>query len=209
MHAPYPHALHPHALHPHALRPHTLHPWCACSSTATRSTAASRDFAAAALLVSPFVPMLFQGEEWAASSPFYYFAQMESPELRAAIREGRRAEHALTGEVGPDPEDPSTRERSVLRWHERGEPAHAAMLDWYRALIAARRAHPELRDPSPASTQATRRRGLLEIRRGGLRLVCNLTEEVEAAELGDILLASAPLANRRELPPLTCALVRG
>jgi maltooligosyltrehalose trehalohydrolase len=165
--------------------------------------------AAAVLLVSPFVPMLFQGEEWAASSPFCYFAQMESPALRAAIRDGRRAEHAMTGEVGPDPEDPATRACSVLRWHERSEPAHAGMLDWYRALIAARRAHPELRDPSPGSTQATRRRGLLEIRRGGLRLVCNLTEEAEPAELGEIVLASAPLANHRELPPLACALVRG
>ncbi|HSS01755.1 MAG TPA: malto-oligosyltrehalose trehalohydrolase [Kofleriaceae bacterium] len=165
--------------------------------------------AAAILMVSPFVPMLFQGEEWAASAPFHYFAQMESPELRAAIREGRRAEHAMTGEVGLDPDDPATRERSVLPWHERSEPAHAAMLDWYRALIAARRTHPELRDPSPESTQATRRRGLLEIRRGGLRLVCNLTEQAEPAELGDIVLASVPLANQRELPPLACALVRG
>jgi maltooligosyltrehalose trehalohydrolase len=83
------------------------------------------------------------------------------------------------------------------------------MLDWYRQLIAARRSHPQLRDPSPASTQAARRRGLLEIRRGDLRLVCNLTEDVEPAELGDIVLASAPLANQRELPPLACALVRG
>jgi maltooligosyltrehalose trehalohydrolase len=166
---------------------------------------------AAILMVSPFVPMLFQGEEWAASAPFLYFVQMQSPELRAAIRDGRRAEHAIAGTSGvPDPDDPATRERSVLPWHERREPEHAAMLDWYRALIEARREHAELRDPSPAATRVTRQRGVIAIQRGALRLVCNLTDEPAAADLGDhVILASAALANQRELPPLACALVRG
>jgi maltooligosyltrehalose trehalohydrolase len=164
----------------------------------------------AILMVSPFVPMLFQGEEWAASAPFCYFVQMQSPELRAAIRAGRRAEHAKTGTgVAPDPDDPATRERSVLAWQERGEPEHAAMLDWYGALIQARRAHAELRDPSPAAIQVTRQRGVIAIQRGALRLVCNLTDEPAAADLGDVVLASVALANHRELPPLGCALVRG
>jgi maltooligosyltrehalose trehalohydrolase len=167
--------------------------------------------AAAILMVSPFVPMLFQGEEWAASSPFCYFVQMQSPELREAIRAGRRAEHAMNGSgVALSPDDPALRERSVLRWEERGEPAHAAMLAWYRDLIAARRAHADLRDPSPAATRVSQARGVIAIQRGALRLVCNLTEEPVSADLaGDVILASAALANQRELPPLAVALVRG
>jgi maltooligosyltrehalose trehalohydrolase len=166
--------------------------------------------AAAMLFASPFVPMLFQGEEWAASTPFCYFAQVESPELREAIRKGRAAEHAATGGAPPpDPADPATRDACVLRWTERHEPAHARMLAWYRSLIAARRAHPELRDPQPGATSVTRRGSLLTIQRGELALVCNLAGAPAAiAAPRELLLASIGLANARELPPLGCALMR-
>ena len=164
--------------------------------------------AAAMLFVSPFVPMLFQGEEWAASTPFCYFAELESAELRAAVREGRKAEHAAAGWSSPpiDPTDPTTRVRSVLRWAERVEPPHAKMLGWYRALAAARRTYPELRDPRPGSTRARRSGEVLEIDRGALTLVCNLGESPRRFT-GDIVLASTPLASN-ELPALACALVR-
>ena len=166
--------------------------------------------AAALLLVSPFVPMLFQGEEWAASTPFCYFADHESEELRRAVREGRRAEHAAAGWTGPeiDPVDPATRELATLRWDERGEPDHRAMLAWYRALITARRELSALRDPSPRSTRATFERGLLVVDRGALRLVCNLTGEPARSDLGDVVLASDDRASTRELPPWSCALSR-
>src|SRR5690606_29214744 len=64
--------------------------------------------AAAILFVSPFVPMVFQGEEWAASTPFCYFAELESAELREAVRRGRAAEHGGAGwdHPPPDPTDP-------------------------------------------------------------------------------------------------------
>lgn len=168
--------------------------------------------AAAILMVSPFVPMLFQGEEWAASTPFCYFADVESAELREAIRAGRRAEHAEYAETGgapPDPVDPATRELCVLRWQERSEPRHADMLAWYGALIGARRHHPELRDPAPASVDVIRRGDQLAIRRGGLVLVCNLGDGPAVLDVGgDIVLASTALASARELPPRSCALVR-
>ena len=107
--------------------------------------------------VSPFVPMVFQGEEWAASTPFCYFAELESEHANDA-----NWEHA------PDPTDPATRTASVLRWDERALPPHAEMLAWYRELIALRRAHPNLRDPSPSSTIVTTERDghLLHIGRG-------------------------------------------
>lgn len=164
--------------------------------------------AAALLLTSPFVPMLFQGEEWAASTPFYYFAQLESEELRRAVREGRRREHGHEGVTPPDPDDPATRDASVLRWQERGDAEHATMLAWYQSLIDARRAYPSLRDPGPTSTRFSEHDGLLTVERGDLALVCNVVEEVRRAELGEVLLASRGLANSRELPPLACALVR-
>ena len=100
---------------------------------------------AALLLTSPFVPLLFQGEEWSASTPFQYFTDHAS-ELGRAVSEGRRREFAAFGweaEV-PDPQDPGTFARSVLRWDEVTEPGHAEILDWYRELIALRRSRPEL-----------------------------------------------------------------
>lgn len=102
--------------------------------------------AAALLLTSPFVPLLFQGEEWGASSPFLYFTDHQDPGLARAVREGRRAEHAsVEGEV-PDPQDPQTWARSILDWSERERPPHLEVLGWYRALLTLRHALPELTD---------------------------------------------------------------
>jgi maltooligosyltrehalose trehalohydrolase len=168
--------------------------------------------AAGLLFASPFVPMLFQGEEWAASTPFCYFAQPESPELANAIREGRRKEHAASGwtSAAIDPIDPATRERCVLRWHERDTGGHRKMLAWYRALIAARHTHRELREAAPASTRATRDGDVLRVERGNLALVCNLSEQAVRTPLGDeIIAATDGLPSRSELPPLSCAIVAG
>ena len=105
--------------------------------------------AAALVLLGPSVPMLFQGEEWAASTPFQYFTDHDDPELGRAVTEGRRREFASFGwdpEEVPDPQDPETFRRSKLRWDEVAEPAHAEILEWHRRLIALRRATPELTD---------------------------------------------------------------
>jgi maltooligosyltrehalose trehalohydrolase len=103
--------------------------------------------AAALLLTAPFVPLLFQGEEWAASTPFQYFTDHEDPDLGRAVSEGRRHEFAAFGwrpEDVPDPQSPATFARSVLRWDEVADPGHADMLAWYRALIGLRRSIPGL-----------------------------------------------------------------
>lgn len=108
---------------------------------------------AALVLLGPFTPMLFMGEEWAASTPWQFFASFPDPELADAVRTGRRREFGRHGwgesEV-PDPMDPATVERSTLRWDELDDPSHAAVLETYRSLVALRREHPELRDPSLA-----------------------------------------------------------
>lgn len=107
--------------------------------------------AAAIVLLGPYTPMLFMGEEWAASTPWQFFASFPDPELAEAVRTGRRREFGRHGwgesEV-PDPMDHATVERSTLDWSELAEPGHAEMLQTYRSLIALRRRHPELADPS-------------------------------------------------------------
>ena len=105
--------------------------------------------AAALVLTAPFVPLLFQGEEWAASTPFQYFTSHPDADLGRAVSEGRRREFAAFGwdpSDVPDPQDPATFERSVLDWSEPSRPEHRAVLDWYRELIALRRREPDLTD---------------------------------------------------------------
>ena len=98
--------------------------------------------AAALLLTAPFTPMLFQGEEWAASSPFQYFTDHADAGVGQAVSEGRRREFARFGwdpDRVPDPQDPRTFDRSKLMWTELDEPFHRRMLEWYRQLIQLRR----------------------------------------------------------------------
>ncbi len=96
---------------------------------------------AALVLLSPFVPLLFQGEEWGASTPFLYFTDHEDAELGRLVSEGRAREFQSFrwgGEI-PDPQDASSFERSKLDWAEAAKPRHAEILGWYRALIALRK----------------------------------------------------------------------
>jgi maltooligosyltrehalose trehalohydrolase len=103
--------------------------------------------AAALVLTSPGVPMLFQGEEWGCTSPFQYFTDHQDRELGRAVAQGRRSEFGAFGwepEQVPDPQDPATYERSRLDWSQLGEGRHAALLDWYRQLLELRRTEPDL-----------------------------------------------------------------
>ena len=102
--------------------------------------------AAAVVMMAPFVPLIFQGEEWAASSPFLFFTDHE-PELGKLVFEGRKREFAAFGwnpEKISDPQDECTFVRSKLKWDEIAEPEHAGMLGWYRELIELRRSEPKL-----------------------------------------------------------------
>lgn len=98
--------------------------------------------AAALVLTSPFIPMLFQGEEWGASTPFQYFTNHQDKQLGEAVREGRRSEFASFGwhkEEIPDPQDVSTFNRSKLNWEELQQPPHRDLYEWYRKLIWLRK----------------------------------------------------------------------
>lgn len=97
--------------------------------------------AAMLLICSPFVPLLFMGQEYGETAPFLYFTSHGDPALAEAVRHGRRTEYGAFYEDAafPDPQDPVTFERSKLNWALLGEPAGAAMLEFYRVLLALRR----------------------------------------------------------------------
>ena len=135
--------------------------------------------AAALVLTSPFVPMLFQGEEWAASTPFPYFTDHEDEELGRLVSAGRRKEFAAFGwrpEDVPDPQNPATFECCRLRWNELKEPEHAEMLDWYKQLIAFRLGTPQLTDGSLGEVEVeySEEQKWLTMRRGPVLLAVSL-----------------------------------
>jgi maltooligosyltrehalose trehalohydrolase len=138
--------------------------------------------AAGLVLLSAFLPMIFQGEEFAASTPFQYFADHEDPEMARSVKEGRRSEFAAFGwnpaEI-PDPESVETFERSKLKWDEVHEGRHEEMFRWYRGLIALRRGSDSLNNGEPGQTKVTfdGKKDWLVMVRGAVTVVCNLGEE--------------------------------
>jgi maltooligosyltrehalose trehalohydrolase len=92
---------------------------------------------AALTILSPFVPLLFQGEEWGAATPFLYFTDHQDKKLGELVAAGRRQEFASFGwqEEVPDPQSPETFARSRLDWNELTQPVHQDLLDWYRRMI--------------------------------------------------------------------------
>jgi maltooligosyltrehalose trehalohydrolase len=138
--------------------------------------------AAALVLAAPFVPMLFQGEEWAASSRFQYFTDHEDLHLGRLVSEGRKKEFAAFGwnpDDIPDPQDEQTFLRSKLNWEEQANEQHAEMLDWYRQVIALRKSHPELTDGSlkEIKVEYSEEEKWLAMRRGDLEIVVNLRNQ--------------------------------
>jgi maltooligosyltrehalose trehalohydrolase len=134
--------------------------------------------AALLTLCGPFTPMLFMGEEWAASTPFQFFTSHPEPDLGKVTAEGRIAEFARMGwnpATVPDPQDPETFERSKLDWSELTSGRHAVLLDVYRRLSGLRRSLPELTQPAFSSLTATAddRTRVFTLRRGDLMIAVN------------------------------------
>ncbi|HVL67889.1 MAG TPA: malto-oligosyltrehalose trehalohydrolase [Vicinamibacterales bacterium] len=118
--------------------------------------------ASVVLLTAPMTPLLFMGQEWAASSPFQYFTDLE-PELGALVTEGRRREFADFPEFSspdareriPDPQAATTFENSRLRWDELTQGDHRRSLALYRQLLALRREYRALAGDNRTAGQAT------------------------------------------------------
>jgi maltooligosyltrehalose trehalohydrolase len=174
---------------------------------------------AAVVLLSPFVPMLFAGEEWAASSPFLYFTDHPDPELGKAVSEGRREEFAAFGwspDDVPDPQAHATFLRSRLDWAEREQPGHAEILDWHRRLIALRRAEPDLADGRLERVDVgfDESAGWLWFSRGTIVVAFNVGAQAIELSLGEgeLELASEPgvrlAPGSLSLPPDSVAVMR-
>jgi maltooligosyltrehalose trehalohydrolase len=126
--------------------------------------------------------MLFQGEEYAASTPFLYFADHEDAEMAKAVSEGRKKDFAAFGfadkEV-PDPEARETFDRSKLDWGEIDQGGHKEMLQWYRSLIHLRRRSISLNDGDMGHTKIrySEEKRWLAMDRGGVQVLVNLGHE--------------------------------
>jgi maltooligosyltrehalose trehalohydrolase len=136
---------------------------------------------AALVLTSPFVPMLFQGEEWGASSPFLYFTDHREPELGAAVKRGRQKEFAAFGweaEKVPDPQAEETFAQSRLNWEELQEENSRHMLAWHQSLIALRRRLSPLTDGEieRVSVLFDETARWLTMTRGPVQVACNFAE---------------------------------
>jgi maltooligosyltrehalose trehalohydrolase len=92
-----------------------------------------------AVMASPFVPMLFMGEEYGETAPFLFFEDFGDPALIEGVRAGRKADYAFGGAEPPDPHARSTFEASKLHWERAETPEGRRILDYYRRLIALKR----------------------------------------------------------------------
>jgi maltooligosyltrehalose trehalohydrolase len=177
--------------------------------------------AAALVLTAPFIPLLFQGEEWGASTSFQFFTAYDDPALGQAVAKGRREEFAAFGwqphEV-PDPQARDTFARSQLHWDELARAPHAALLDWHRQLIRLRRAVPALADGrlDRVHVRCDEEARWLVVERGPVAVACNLADRPQCVPVPlpcgyQALLMSDPAAQVTaggvHLPPDAVALL--
>jgi maltooligosyltrehalose trehalohydrolase len=174
-----------------------------------RMPATARPLAAFCTLLSPFIPMLFMGEEYGELAPFQYFTNHIDPDIAEATREGRRSEFSAFSQFAadvPDPEDPRTFERSKLT-----RRADQGLARLYRELIVARKKLPR---GTPREIEYDERFRWLVVRRGPFELACNFGsgpvsipcqgETIELSAGGDAHLGGGSL----KLPAMAGALVQ-
>ncbi len=157
-------------------------------------------------LLSPFVPMLFQGEEYAEPNPFQYFVSHGDPDLVKAVQEGRAREFKAfnwSAEV-PDPQAESTFRHSKLNHHLKTTEPHASIAGWYRELLRIRRELPALRRLDLARQEVTAIPGtsVLFLRRfheaGEFLMLCNFASTAESITISLPDLGWRPILNSRE-----------
>lgn len=121
-----------------------------------RISFAGLKLAAGAVLLSPYLPLLFMGEEYGETAPFMYFVSHSDPDLIEAVRAGRKQEFAAFhyAEDPPDPESAETFLQCKLNWELRNQGQHKVLWDWYRQLIDLRKTHPALQNGDRNSIQA-------------------------------------------------------
>ncbi len=155
----------------------------------------SLKLAAGTLLLSPYIPLLFVGQEYGEDAPFQYFVSHSSEELVTAVREGRRNE--FKGPIGPqeypDPFSEQTFQNSKLQWEKRQQDLHAVLLAFYKRLVELRNSTPHLVSKKNMMVQSLPREKLLIWHRtrdtGQFQCVANFSQEsqpflLRAAEAG-------------------------
>ncbi len=159
---------------------------------------------AALVMTSPFVPMLFQGEEWGASTPFLYFTDHQEPELGAAVKRGRRKEFAAFGwesEEIPDPQAEETFVQSRPDWEERHKAPHTQIFAWHQSLIKLRRRLPDLTDGRMEKTcvfyDETAR--WLVMTRGSVMVTCNFSQVSQTVACSDVKDKKMVLCSKKGL----------
>jgi maltooligosyltrehalose trehalohydrolase len=140
--------------------------------------------AAGLVLLSPFVPLLFMGEEYGETAPFLYFTDHGDDDLNVAVREGRAREFAAFARTGEllDPHDPEAFARSQLDWTLREHGHHRQLLALYRELLVLRRSLAPLRRLSLADTSVMVRDDLAALL---LRRVAGAQEVLVVFHLGE------------------------
>lgn len=145
--------------------------------------AAALKLAAATVILSPFVPLLFMGEEYGERNPFQFFTSHSDPELIKAVKEGRQREFAQEG-IAPDPQADTTFEASKLSWNITAEKS-SDLLSFYKKLLQLRQSHPALHNTAREGTQVYLQEptGLLVVERNAkeerLLLAFNLYTDVQ------------------------------
>jgi maltooligosyltrehalose trehalohydrolase len=168
------------------------------SATVSRNRLA---IGAALLFATPYTPMLFMGEEWAARTPWQYFTDFGDHDLGEAVSKGRReefAEHGWTGDEVPDPQDAASMQASRLDWSEPERSPHREMLAWYRTLIQLRHDEPELSDPRLDQVEVAYDEDAqwFVLHRGRLRVVVNFADGSQQVPL-DLPATRVIVSSRR------------
>jgi maltooligosyltrehalose trehalohydrolase len=104
--------------------------------------------ASAAIILSPYIPLFFMGEEYGEENPFFYFVSHSNEELIYSVREGRKIEFESYNwdREPPDPQDEYTFKRSMIEWDKRYSGRHRLILEWNRELLRLRRSQRSLRN---------------------------------------------------------------
>jgi maltooligosyltrehalose trehalohydrolase len=113
---------------------------------------------AAAVIMSPFLPLLFMGEEYGETNPFQYFVDHSDEELIESVRKGRKKEFTAFHQEGdvPDPKSAVVFQKSALNWSLVETARHAAMLSYYKDILS-------LRKNLPAITRADREQMTMKV----------------------------------------------
>jgi maltooligosyltrehalose trehalohydrolase len=147
--------------------------------------------AAAIVLLSPYIPLLFMGEEYAEDHPFLYFISHMDDNLIRLVREGRKKDFERFNFEGRpfDPQSEETFNKSKLDWQKKEHGKNRTMFLWYKELIRIRKSYTVFTDFDKKNIEATiPREDIICMKRKGdhEELIClfNLSEEtIDTTEL--------------------------